>query len=41
MYIVNNWFTGASTDIEAVAVAIIGVAAIMFGISKVRQLLKA
>lgn len=33
--------TGASTDVEAVAVAVIGVAAVMFGISKVRQLIKA
>lgn len=33
--------TSASTDLETVAVAIIGVAAVMFSISKVRQLIKA
>lgn len=33
--------TAASTDLETVAVAIIGVAAVMFGISKIRQLIKA
>jgi len=32
---------GATTDVEAIAVAIIGVAAIMFGIAKIRSLLKA
>jgi hypothetical protein len=33
--------SAAQTDVEAVAVAIIGVAAVMFGISKIRQLIKA
>lgn len=33
--------TGAQTDIEAVAIAIIGVAAVLFGISKIRQVIKA
>lgn len=33
--------TAAQTDVEAVAVGIIGVAAVMFGISKIRQLIKA
>jgi uncharacterized membrane protein YuzA (DUF378 family) len=33
--------TGAGTDLETVAVAIIGVAAVMFGISKIRQVIKA
>lgn len=33
--------TAAQTDVETVAIAIIGVAAVMFGISKIRQLIKA
>ncbi len=33
--------TAAQTDVESVAVLIIGVAAVFFGIAKIRQLLKA
>jgi len=37
----NTAITGAQTDIESVAVAIISVAAVMFGIAKIRQVIKA
>lgn len=38
---VTTAVTAAQTDVETVAVAIIAVAAVMFGIAKIRQVIKA